>query len=157
MQRSLTGTVVAGGNGHGQQNHQLFEPMDVAVAPDGGIFVADRNQRVMHWAPNARAGTVVASRHLQQYDSLGFLQQPFFGRMSYGTGRHSAVAVAADGGIFVADNSKHRIMHWPPGALAGIIVAGGHGEGRRLDQFIWIRGLAIAPDGGIFVADAAKL
>ena len=61
--------------------------------------------------------------------------------------------MAPDGGIFVSEEGNHRVMHWPPGADAGINVAGGYGAGPENHQLSQPCGLATAPDGGVFVAD----
>ena len=98
---AVAGTIVAGGNGRGHQNHQLSDPCGIAMAPDGGIFVGDRgNNRVMHWARGAFTGTLVAGGHGPGVEAHQ-LYAP------------SGVAIAPDGGVFVADTNNNRVMHWP--------------------------------------------
>ena len=46
----------------------------------------------------------------------------------------SGVAMAPDGGVFVSDERNHRIMHWPPGATEGRVVAGGHGRSKPMSN-----------------------
>ena len=36
--------------------------------------------------------------------------------------------------IVIADCWNHRIVEWKMGAINGKVIAGGHGEGNRLDQ-----------------------
>jgi sugar lactone lactonase YvrE len=72
---------------------------NVAVAPDGNIFVADfYNDRVQKFAPD---GAFLTS----------------FGKTGEGPGqfRHAiAVAIADDGTVFVADFLNNRIQKWRP-------------------------------------------
>ncbi|CAF1125421.1 unnamed protein product [Adineta steineri] len=55
------GTVVAGGNGNGDQIDQLSEPTHVFVDRDHSVFVSDFvNNRVIKWVKGAKEGIVVA-------------------------------------------------------------------------------------------------
>ena len=50
--------------------------------------------------------------------------------------------MATDGGVLVADNTNHRVVHWAPGAEAGTVVAGGRGPGGRHEQLSYPYGIA---------------
>ena len=48
-----------------------------------------------------------------------------------GTGRHQfqdaqGLALDFDGAVFVADYGKHAVVRWSPGAVEGIVIAGGN-------------------------------
>ena len=51
------------------------------------------------------------------------------------------IAVDATGVIYVADSGNHRIQKWVPGAMAGVTVAGGNGNGAG-DQGLSLASLA---------------
>ena len=54
------GTVVAGGNGKGNQLNQLNSPHGLFVDKDGQIYVADRmNNRIMRWSEEKNEGEIV--------------------------------------------------------------------------------------------------
>ena len=55
------GTIVAGGNGKGDGNHQLNIPTFLFVDAEQTVYVSDReNHRVIKWEKDAVAGIVVA-------------------------------------------------------------------------------------------------
>jgi sugar lactone lactonase YvrE len=58
-----------------------------------------------------------------------------------------------DGVVYVCDMSNDRVMRWVPGAEMGEVVAGGHGEGSRLDQLNSPCALCTDPNGDLFIAD----
>jgi len=66
-QGAKEGTSVAGGTGQAANGSRsalecLDMPWGIAQAPDGGFIVVDSgNHRVVHWAPNAETGTLVAA------------------------------------------------------------------------------------------------
>lgn len=72
----------------------------------------------------------------------------------------SPFGIAVDsrsGALFIADAGNHRVMRWSRGSRQGVVVAGGHGAGRRLDQLRHPRGVAYDPvSGSIYVADTGN-
>ncbi|CAF1256152.1 unnamed protein product, partial [Rotaria magnacalcarata] len=55
------GTLVAGGNGEGDELNQLNSPAYLFVDRDHSVYVSDRyNHRVMKWVEGAKEGIVVA-------------------------------------------------------------------------------------------------
>jgi hypothetical protein len=112
-------------------------PVDLAPAPDRGVYVLD-----------AAAGVV------RQFDAEGaFLQQ--LGASGAGAQQLSnpqALDVAADGSIFVADTGNHRIQVFDgDGAFLRSIGSPGTGAG----QFSGPRGVAIQ-DGRLLVSDSGN-
>ncbi len=46
--------------------------------------------------------------------------------------------------MYIPDWANHRVVRWARGASAGVVVAGGHDEGARLDQLNGPAGVAVA-------------
>ena len=58
---SMNGTTVAGGNGQGSNNNQLYYPQGVCVSKTGVIYIADTyNNRITRWDPGATSGVTIA-------------------------------------------------------------------------------------------------
>jgi len=58
----MNGTTVAGGNGNGSANNQLYFPQGLRVSKEtGAIYIADTyNNRVTRWNPGATNGVTIA-------------------------------------------------------------------------------------------------
>lgn len=119
------------GAGPGQFNN----PLSVAVAGDGSVYVADHsNQRI------------------QKFDSSGaFLTK--WGTYGSGDGQFqnpTGVAVAGDGSVYVVDHYNHRIQKFDSsGAFLTKWGSFGSGDG----QFRYPASVAVAADGSIYVTD----
>jgi prepilin-type processing-associated H-X9-DG protein len=88
--------TVAGGNGSGGASNQLASPYQVAVGPDGTLYIADAgNDRVVTWAAGAPAGNDV-------------LKSPQ-------VAAPRGVVMSADGTMYVADSSHSRVLVERPG------------------------------------------
>jgi sugar lactone lactonase YvrE len=59
---SMNGTTVAGGNGPGSSDNQLYQPQGLCVSKKtGAIYIADTyNNRVTQWNPGATSGVTIA-------------------------------------------------------------------------------------------------
>ncbi|CAF4617757.1 unnamed protein product, partial [Rotaria sp. Silwood2] len=135
------GTVVAGGNGHGNRLDQLSSPYYVIVDRDHSMYFSDwNNHRVMKWVEGAKEGIIVAGGQ-GQGDDLTQLYHPY------------GVIVDQLGTVYVADGPNHRIMRWPKGATQGSVIVGGNGEGRQSNQLNWPAGLSFDRHGNLYVAD----
>lgn len=144
--------VIAGG-GHGLPRHgsrldQLHRPSDVAIDGHGAVLVVDTgNHRVVRWARQSKEckGEVVA------------------GGRGKGSGLHQLNyprGIAYDeytGAILVSDTLNHRVMRWFAGDSKGEVIAGGRGQGCRVDQLNKPVGLALdAGNARLLVADSGN-
>lgn len=152
---------------------QLNKPNDLAVAPDGTIWVTDQSRgRILGFGPDG------------QYRRMLF-QGPT-GKAKNAFNRPTALAVDEKGDIFIADTAAGEIVHSTPdnkivaklsvptpldievkgdriviGSVAGfaiftkggvpVKVVGARGKGP--DQFDHVAGVTIGDDGTIFAVD----
>ncbi|CAF3385253.1 unnamed protein product [Rotaria socialis] len=135
------GTVVAGGNGKGNELNQVNWPTYVFVDQDYSVYVSDsKNHRVMKWMKNATDGIVVAGGQ-GEGNALAQLSRP------------KGVFVDARDTIYVADDGNHRVMRWCKGAKQGSVIIGGNGPGKRANQLQNPEGLSFDCNGNLYVSD----
>ncbi|CAF1435375.1 unnamed protein product, partial [Adineta steineri] len=135
------GTVVAGGNGVGNQLSLLNSPTFIFVDEDQSVYVTDQaNHRVMKWRKGVKEGIVVAGGNGQG----GNLNQLF---------DHRGVIVDDLGQIYVADYGNHRVMRWCEGKAEGEIVVGRNGPGRPPNHLNNPTGLSFDDEGNLYVVD----
>ncbi|CAF4251542.1 unnamed protein product, partial [Adineta steineri] len=92
------GTIVAGGNGQGENLNQLFYPRRVIVDDLGQIYVADRkNHRVMRWCEGKDEGEIVVGGN-----GKGNQLNQFDGTMG--------LSFDNEGNLYVADSFNQRIQ-----------------------------------------------
>lgn len=136
--------------------NQLHRPFGLAVDRTGnGVFIADSaNHRVVHWARGAAEGIVVAG-------GKGAGNRPDQLHCPRG------VAVDSSGDLLVADTMNHRVMRWSNplqakdgptvrGGKRGELVAGGQGQGHRVNQLSQPNCLAIDAEGALYIADTGN-
>ena len=135
------GTVVAGGNEHGNRLDQLSNPQYVFVDRDHSVYVSDwGNHRVMKWMEGAKQGIVVAGGQ-GQGNGLTQLSCP------------QGVIVDQLGTVYVADCGNARIMRWSKGATQGSVIVGGNGGGSQSNQLNGPMGLSFDRHGNLYVVD----
>ncbi len=135
------GTIVAGGNGKGNQLNQLNVPTYIFVDENQSLYVTDRdNHRVMKWMKDAKEGIVVAGGQ-GQGNSLTQLSDP------------QGLSVDHLGTVYVADSSNHRIMRWSTGSKEGSIIVGGNEQGQQSNQFNHFGGLSFDRLGHLYIVD----
>jgi sugar lactone lactonase YvrE len=135
------GTIIAGGNGKGNQNRQLDVPTYIFVDQDHSVYVSDHfNHRVMKWMAGAKEGIVVAGGQ-GQGDSLKQLSYP------------AGIIVDPLGNVYVADRYNYRVMLWMKNTSEGTIVVGGNGCGDKPNQFDSVGDISFDRYGNLYVVD----
>ncbi len=121
-----------------RQQGEISSPADVAIGPDGRVYVADTglsNIRVFH--PNGTFAFPIGSRGGGdgQFDSWP-----------------CDVAVGPDGRVYVADGGPVQVFH-PNGTFAFPIGPPGRGGGHFTEPC----GVAVGPDGRVYVVDGGRV
>ncbi|MBZ0285920.1 MAG: NHL repeat-containing protein [Anaerolineae bacterium] len=157
-----------GGSGVASADSLDF-PVGLSLAPDGGLYVTDReNHRVLYFAND---GNTTADRVYGQFGS--YATNPPNNDGVGGNGIPSAdtigvfslgVLAASDGALYVSDSSNHRVLYF---ANDGNTTADGvygqfgsfangaknNGGTPSADTLNFPRGLALDSTGGLYVAD----
>ena len=136
-------TQIVGGD-PGSGPGQLQQPRNVAVAPDGRIYVADTgNHRIVVFD--------AAGAYLSEWGGFGEAQGQFNEPWS--------IAIAADGTVYVADTWNHRIQAFDPEGASlntwGVFVST-EGELGQPGVFWGPRAIAIDNEGNLLVTDTGN-
>ncbi|CAF2698872.1 unnamed protein product [Rotaria sp. Silwood2] len=135
------GTIVAGGNGHGDGLNQLNSPTYLFVDRQQAVYVSDyRNHRVMKWNKGATEGIIVAGGR-GSGKALTHLWCP------------DGILVDTLGTVYVADSGNYRVIRWPEGAKQGTVIAGENSEGEQANQLSRPDGLSFDQCGHLYVVD----
>jgi RHS repeat-associated protein len=135
----------------------LFGVNDVAVAPDGSLYLADTfNERVRRIGPDGII-TTVAGTGTEGYngDTIPATSAQLRGP--------TAVAVGPDGSLYIADNFNQRVRRVDTAGLittiAGTGAVGNDGDGGRATAatLIHLNDLAVAPDGALYLATGSRV
>ncbi|CAF2769655.1 unnamed protein product [Rotaria sp. Silwood2] len=161
---STNGITVAGGNGQGTGTNQLHNPYSLYVDDHLTVYVADHNNhRIMEWKSGATNGTVVAGvngpgnatnqlyepRDViidKETDSL-IISDTINNRVVRWPRRNrtrgetiisniNCFGLTMDDNrfLYVVDNGKHEVRRYKVGDVQETLVAGGNGQGNRLNQ-----------------------
>lgn len=126
------GRVIAGGNGQGNQNNQLNRPTALVVHDNATIFICDSgNKRVMRWP---RRDGIVGEVIIENISCR-------------------SLSLSGNNFLYVSDNEKHEVRRYRIGDKNGIVVAGGHGKGNRIDQLSSPSHFAVDLDQSVYVSD----
>ncbi|CAF1411008.1 unnamed protein product [Adineta ricciae] len=138
------GTLVAGGNGRGDQLNQFNLPTFLFVDDEQSLYVSDfGNYRVMKWRKDAQEGIAVAGGNGNE-KNLNQLNRP------------QGMIVGHEDRIYVADRENHRIMRWCEGDEEGEIIVGGNGLGNEPNQLSCPFGLLFDGEGNLYVSDCGN-
>jgi len=155
---TVVGTGVAGfaGDGGPADQAQLSVVRNVAIGPDGSLYIADvSNERVRRVGPDGIITTVAGSGGLGTYSGDG-------GPASEAKlDLHSSpgIALGPDGSLYIADVSNHRVRRVGPDGIittvAGRSIWGFSGDGGPATEasFLFPTGIALAPDGSLYISD----
>ncbi len=176
-------TTIAGGHGCGNQLNQLSQPANIFIDDDQTIYVADTyNHRIVEWKSGANNGQIVAGGNEKgnRNDQLNYPTKVIIDkendsliicdlfnrrvvRWPRRNGRSGEILISNidcrdlimdnDGYLYVSDLNKNEVRRWKMGETEGTIVAGGNGEGNRLDQFNYPHYICIDEDHSVYVSD----
>ncbi|CAF0794569.1 unnamed protein product [Adineta steineri] len=180
------GIAVAGGNGQGQKLNQLYNPNGIFLDKNKNIFIVDCfNHRIVEWKYNAKEGQIIAGENKQgiRMNQLTYPTDVIFDQQNHsiiiadqGNRRviqwlnhnqqiliHSNISclgLAMDkyGFLYVSDHIKNEVRRWKMGEYKseGIVVAGGNGEGNKLNQLHGPGFISIDNDQSIYVSDCGN-
>jgi sugar lactone lactonase YvrE len=175
---------VAGGNGKGDGVNQLNGPYGLYVDGDQTIYIADcSNHRIVEWKNGATSGRVVAGGNgegnrtdqlnvptdvildkknntliICEYNNKRVVRWPrqngTNGEIIISDVRCYELAMDGDGYLYVSDYDKHEVRRWKIGERNGTVVAGGNGQGNRLDQLYGPRYVFVDQDHAVYVSDS---
>ncbi|CAF4729948.1 unnamed protein product [Rotaria sp. Silwood1] len=137
------GYVVAGGRGLGSTYDKLGYCAGIFVDENYNVYVSDNsNHRVTIWyAGNTTVGGLVAGGN-GVGSSADKLNNPW------------GIYVNANGSIYIADRSNHRVQLWTAGGNAGVTVAGTTGSvGSWSYQLSSPTGITLDQYGSLYVLD----
>lgn len=160
---TVAGTGVAGiaGDGGPATSAQLFLPNDVAVGPDGSVFIADRgNNRVRRLGVDGLLTTYAGDG--TNSNNFG---HPTAEELRDGGPAPSAslwspqsVSVAPDGSVYIADTNNFRIRKVTPDGIV-TTVAGGFSSTRcgncpaTESLLVFPHWVEVAPDGSVVFSE----
>jgi len=132
------------GSGPGAGPGQLQHPRNLAIGPDGSLYVADSgNHRIVKFSPDGQMLTSWGSKGA----GPGQFNEPW------------GIAVGPDGSVYVADTWNHRIekfdangkflLQWGHAAMTG-------GQLTEPGAFFGPRAIVIGPDGRVYVTDTGN-
>lgn len=135
---------------------RLFGPRQVALGPDGALYIADTdNHRVRMVAADGTISTVAGSG---AFGYSGDGSSATSARLAY----PASVSVAPDGTLYIADFSNQRIRAVSAlgiiTTVAGTGAAGYGGDGGPATSALLAgpRGVALGTDGSLYIADTGN-
>jgi sugar lactone lactonase YvrE len=121
------GSLTFGGEGRPGPEVQLYEPIGVAVGPDGRIAVADRgNARIRVQGPDGRVRTVAASPAVAEVNS---------------------VAYGKDGTLYFTELDSQRVGRITPGGVISTFASGA----------AVMHAVGVDPDGNVYYVEGTGL
>jgi RHS repeat-associated protein len=134
-----------------------YNVTDVAVGPDGSIYIADGGHHcIRRVGPDGIITTVAGGRSYNTGSDGG-------PATNVKLGEPHGVTLGSDGSIYIADSRNHRIRRV---GLDGIITTvagngnpgyGGDGGPATSASFNWPTDVAVGPDGSIYIADRSRI
>jgi sugar lactone lactonase YvrE len=141
------------GDGGPAAEASLCHPHGVALGPDGSLYIADSDNNRIRKVDANGIMTTVAGIGMEGCSGDGGLAK--WARLNW----PRAVAVGADGSLYIADTCNHRVRKVDPNGV--ITTVAGNGEegywgdgGPALEASLYFpRGVAVGADGSLCIAD----
>jgi len=128
----------------GPEPGQFFNPRDLAVAPDGSLYVADTgNHRVQHLAPDGSVLHLWGSLSPAGSAPEGTFNEPW------------GIAVGPDGAVYVVDTWNHRVQKFSP-AGEFLRAWGYFGQAEAPEAFWGPRDVLVDAEGQVYVTDTGN-
>jgi sugar lactone lactonase YvrE len=150
-------------NKGGSSANSLSGPVGVAVDLLGNLYVADStNHRVLRYPVS---GSTTADRVYGQLGSFGTSLANNGGRSANSLYWPKGVAIDRVGGLYVADQSNQRVLHYPVGSTTADKVYGQHGNfttgvpnigGLNAVSLSDPFGVAVDLTGNLYIADSTN-
>jgi len=147
------GTSGYSGDGGPATQIQLDHPTDVAVGPDGSVYIADAgNDAIRRVGPNGMI-TTVAGNGTSGYSGDG--GPAIQAQLDFPVG----IAIGAEGSLYIVDSDNNRIRQVRPDGiittLAGNGTPGFSGDGGPATQakVVYPFGVAVGADDSLYIAD----
>lgn len=144
---SLTGTLIAGGNGFGIAPNQLAAPSGIYFnsSSNSCIIATYLGHSIVQWKVGDTNWTLIAgSANGTTGSSSTLLNQP------------NGLTVDSSGNIYVADTLNNRIQLFLAGQSNGTTIAGTGGSGSGPDQLVGPRAVILDSQLNLYVADTGN-
>ncbi len=178
------GRTIAGSRGPGSALDRLHCPQGLCVTRNQAIVIADSlNHRLMKYNQDTKIGQRIADKNISGYGSevLNGPSNVIFHRQSKsyficdyqnlrvlrwvrGSGTRLrtfienvhcfGLAMDEEGSLYVSDTEKHEVRRYRVAGSRGTVVAGGHGQGRRLHQLNNPTYIFVGSDQSVYVSDS---
>ncbi|CAF0857654.1 unnamed protein product [Adineta steineri] len=174
--------TVAGGNGQGQQLNQLYYPYGIFIDEKKNILIADcLNNRIIAWECNAHVGKIIAGGNKEgnRMNQLNGPRDVIVDQQSHSIiitdydnrrviqwlNQNQQIliedidcfglAIDKNGFLYVSDWKKNEVRRWKMGEYnnKGIVVAGGNGQGNKLNQLNYPTFIFVDEDESVYVSD----
>ncbi|CAF3136986.1 unnamed protein product [Rotaria sp. Silwood2] len=130
---TTNGKIVAGGNGSGDQDDQMSRPTDIVINKENDCFIIcdQGNNRIVRWPRrNGTSGQTIISNIVC-----------------------TGLAMDNNGYFYTSDLKTSEVRRWIIGDPRGVVVAGGNGQGSRLNQLDGPGYLFVDQDYSIYISD----
>jgi len=135
------GEIVAGGNGKGDRMDQLYRPTDVVLdEKKKSLIICDEgNRRVVRWSlENPNGDKEILIENIECW----------------------GIKMNENGDLFVSDYENNAVKRWRKGEIRrggkGTIVAGGNGQGNKLNQLSDPSYIFIDREETVYVSDCGN-
>ena len=158
------GTEGFDGDGGPATSAQLSQPSDVAVSPDGSLYIADLYNHRIRRVDSEGIITTIAG-----VDTFGFAGEVGDDGLTYSGDGLPAVHARlnypnsllfdSDGSLYVADGENHRVRRISPDGIITTVAGtgakgyGGDGGPATAARLSYPNALAWGPDGSLYIGD----